>query len=312
MTYLSNYPFVWLLILTSTFYLYLIEDGSALGMSIVLPWLNKETQSKALSLLLPVWDINQTWLVFTLAGLYGGFSLGFVLIMQRLYLPTWFLVILLICRGAAIEYAIKDKGGRWLFALSFFSLMVIILQGYIICDLTHFIFNSFGSIVMQRMLPCFLGIVTFVLFDLQLGVPFLSEKIDRRVEKIIFLTFLIFFMLFILSCQSLTNDAIKYIYKPIYIYAVAALFSAMCISFYVKEWIYGVALRLLALAHVGVLEFLAFPMVFPGNISYIQASSNDNALLVMIIASVITLPCIFIVIRVFKSYFRKNMHDIYY
>lgn len=127
-----NYQMTWLIILWLTASVYLTSDGTAIGMGCIYTFCDQQKKQFIMSFLLPVWDANQTWLVFTLAGLYAGFSSYFALTMMSHYLPFIFLVVSLLIRGAAIEYLSKAKTHLWSVAFTLSSFCIILLQATII------------------------------------------------------------------------------------------------------------------------------------------------------------------------------------
>ena len=79
---------IWLAIIAFGLLLYVILDGFALGIGIIFPFLNTEQKDIATSVLLPTWDGNQTWLVFSLACFYGMFPIAFAYIFPKIYMPA--------------------------------------------------------------------------------------------------------------------------------------------------------------------------------------------------------------------------------
>ncbi len=55
----------------------------------------------------PVWDGNETWLMFVAASLYAGFPLVYAILLPAFYLPVTLLLIALILRGVAFEFRYK-------------------------------------------------------------------------------------------------------------------------------------------------------------------------------------------------------------
>jgi hypothetical protein len=126
-------PMLTLYILITTFLIYLIEDGRALMLCCLAPFCKKKYHLQIFNDILPSWDANQTWLVFTIAGIYGAFPLFFGHIMSQYY--SFFLVMLLlfILRGASIEFYIKSSRFKtfWLYSLSACSCLLLLTQVYV-------------------------------------------------------------------------------------------------------------------------------------------------------------------------------------
>ncbi len=78
-------PVLTFYILIATFLIYLIQDGRALMLCCFAPFSKKNYHRQIFNDILPSWDANQTWLVFTIAGAYGAFPVFFGEIMSKYY-----------------------------------------------------------------------------------------------------------------------------------------------------------------------------------------------------------------------------------
>jgi cytochrome bd-type quinol oxidase subunit 2 len=123
---MSN-PTITVYILLITFLIYLIQDGRTLMLCVFAPFNRKEHRVNIFNDILPSWDANQTWLVFTIAGLYGGFPDFFGKLMSQYYSFFFLMLLLFILRGASIEFYIKSSKFKswWLFSLSISSLLLL-------------------------------------------------------------------------------------------------------------------------------------------------------------------------------------------
>ncbi|OGT30888.1 MAG: hypothetical protein A3E87_07865 [Gammaproteobacteria bacterium RIFCSPHIGHO2_12_FULL_35_23] len=124
----------WFAIIAFCVVMYIILDGFTLGTGIVMPWMKIEERDIAMSVILPTWDGNQTWLVLGGASLYGAFPLAFSTLLPAFYLPLILMVTALLFRGVCFEFRLKAKQGRknWdlLFTLS--SILIAFLQGLVL------------------------------------------------------------------------------------------------------------------------------------------------------------------------------------
>ena len=120
-------PTLTVYILLSTLLIYLIQDGRTLMLCVFATFNTKRNRVNIFNDILPSWDANQTWLVFTIAGLYGGFPIFFGQLMSQYYSFFLVLLLLLILRGASIEFYIKSSKFKylWLFLLSISSLLIL-------------------------------------------------------------------------------------------------------------------------------------------------------------------------------------------
>jgi cytochrome d ubiquinol oxidase subunit II len=128
-------PTITILILLLSFSIYLIRDGQAAMSCVFAPFCKDHKREQIIKQLLPSWDANQTWLVFTLAGLYGGFPKLFGNLLSSHYEFFGVFLICLIVRGAAIEFYIKSNENKsaWLVLLSLASGLIILCHGMACC-----------------------------------------------------------------------------------------------------------------------------------------------------------------------------------
>jgi hypothetical protein len=125
-----NSPILTFYILITTFLIYLIQDGKALMLCGFAPFCEKKYHIQIFNDILPSWDANQTWLVFTIAGAYGAFPVFFGEIMSKYYTFFFMMLMLFIIRGASIEFYIKSSRFKniWLYTLSFSSFLLLVCQ----------------------------------------------------------------------------------------------------------------------------------------------------------------------------------------
>jgi cytochrome bd ubiquinol oxidase subunit II len=108
-------PLVYFLLLGFAILLYVLLDGFDLGMGILYPWFNTDTEHDHLMRSIShVWDGNETWLVFGGVILFGAFPRAYASITSLLYLPIMLMLIGLIFRGVAFEYRFKSfRSKHW-------------------------------------------------------------------------------------------------------------------------------------------------------------------------------------------------------
>lgn len=130
---------VWGLIIAFCIVMYVTLDGFTLGTGLMMPFMNSDERDLAMSVILPTWDGNQTWLVLGTAGLYGAFPIAFSLLLPILYLPLLLMAIALLFRGIAFEFRLKspEKKHRWDMVFMLSSLFVTLLQGMILGTLVE-------------------------------------------------------------------------------------------------------------------------------------------------------------------------------
>lgn len=125
----------WMGIIGFAVIMYVILDGFDLGIGILFPFFSsKHHRSLMLSTVIPVWDGNQTWLVFGGACMYGAFPKAFASTMPVIYFPMIMMLIALVFRGVAFEFRMKATRTVYLWDLSFFlgSMLASFSQGVIL------------------------------------------------------------------------------------------------------------------------------------------------------------------------------------
>jgi len=101
-------PLIWAVIILFGIMMYVMLDGFDLGLGILYPFFkNKDERDVMMNTVAPVWDGNETWLVFGGAGLMAAFPLAYAVVLSALYLPLIFMLLALVFRGVAFEFRFK-------------------------------------------------------------------------------------------------------------------------------------------------------------------------------------------------------------
>jgi cytochrome bd ubiquinol oxidase subunit II len=99
---------IWILIIAFGLMMYVIMDGSDLGIGILFPFVPLTAERDLMvNTVAPVWDGNETWLVLGGAGLLAAFPLAYAVLLSALYIPIVLMLLGLICRGVAFEFRFK-------------------------------------------------------------------------------------------------------------------------------------------------------------------------------------------------------------
>lgn len=126
-------PLVWAVIIGFGLMMYVVMDGFDLGIGLLFPFLrSREERDTMVNTVAPVWDGNETWLVFGGAGLMAAFPLAYAVILSALYLPLLLMLAGLIWRGVAFEFRFKaDEHHRWFWdhAFAWGSYVATFFQG---------------------------------------------------------------------------------------------------------------------------------------------------------------------------------------
>jgi cytochrome d ubiquinol oxidase subunit II len=123
---------IWAGVVAFAVFTYVVLDGFDLGIGIVFPLLNQESdRGQAMNSIAPVWDGNETWLVLGGGGLMAAFPLAYAVVMPAIYTPVIAMLVGLVFRGVAFEFRWRTLRGRryWDFAFFAGSLVAALAQG---------------------------------------------------------------------------------------------------------------------------------------------------------------------------------------
>lgn len=99
---------IWIALLGLSVILYVVLDGFGLGIALLFPFTHDEEERDTLmNSIAPVWDANQTWLVFGGGILLVAFPLMYGVLFSALYIPLFTLIYGLIFRGVSFEFRIN-------------------------------------------------------------------------------------------------------------------------------------------------------------------------------------------------------------
>lgn len=126
-----NLIHLWVFLVGLVVILYVLLDGFSLGVGLLFPSAANETEQDVLiGAIAPVWDANQTWIVFGGGALFAAFPLIYTVLFSALYIPLLTFLFGLIFRGVAFEFrahSINKK--RWNQAFFWGSFAAAFAQG---------------------------------------------------------------------------------------------------------------------------------------------------------------------------------------
>lgn len=120
--------------------LYVILDGFDLGIGVLYGWFVDEHERDVLmKSVAPVWDGNETWLVFGGVVLLAAFPSAYAGLLSALYVPVVLMLVGLIFRGVAFEYRFKSKRSKhwWNRAFAIGSVLAAACQGLMLGAVVH-------------------------------------------------------------------------------------------------------------------------------------------------------------------------------
>jgi cytochrome d ubiquinol oxidase subunit II len=122
---------VWAALVALAMILYVVLDGITLGVAILFgAFADERDRSLLVSTISPVWDANQTWLLFGGGAIFAAFPVVYAVLSSALYLPLITFIMGLIFRGVAFEFRGEDTRKRvWDRAFFLGSLVAVLSQG---------------------------------------------------------------------------------------------------------------------------------------------------------------------------------------
>jgi cytochrome d ubiquinol oxidase subunit II len=104
---------IWTVLLGLAIFYYVVFDGFDLGVGILYGFIADESQrATAMNTIAPIWDGNETWLVFGGLGLLAAFPVAFAIIIPAVYFPILVMLLALVFRGVAFEFRFRHPGLR--------------------------------------------------------------------------------------------------------------------------------------------------------------------------------------------------------
>ena len=305
-------PFIFALILAFIVIMYVILDGFDLGIGILFPFTaNEAERDNMMNSIAPIWDGNETWLVFGGAMLYGAFPQVYGLLLPILYMPLMLMLISLIFRGVSFEFRFKaDKSKpfwNWAFAIS--SIAASFFQGVVLgCFVQGFPLNHAAMTINETdwLTPFTLltGIALVTGYGL-LGATWMIIKSEGRLQsKMIhyakgLLVLVSIFLVVVSIWTPLHSEEIflrwysypNFIYlSPLPLVAGLAVFFTwknLSLKNEVKPFIYSIVIFLCSYVGIGI---SVYPYLIPHQVTIWEAAAPDTTLKFILVGVVIMLP----------------------
>ena len=113
---------IWTILIGLAVFYYVVFDGFDLGVGILYGFARDEAwRGLVMASIAPIWDGNETWLIFGGLGLLAAFPLAFAIIMPAVYFPILVMLLALVFRGVAFEFRFKHPGLRTFWDRAFFA-----------------------------------------------------------------------------------------------------------------------------------------------------------------------------------------------
>ncbi len=122
---------IWIGLVGLVIILYVVLDGFTLGIGMLFPIAADERERDVMmNAIAPVWDANQTWIVFGGGALFATFPLIYTVLFSALYVPLLTFIFGLIFRGVAFEFrATSGRKTQWNSSFFWGSMVATFAQG---------------------------------------------------------------------------------------------------------------------------------------------------------------------------------------
>jgi len=129
---MSDLVYIWAGLVGLAMILYVIMDGTNLGVGLLFLTTRDEKERDVLiDTISPVWDANQTWLVLGGGAIFAVFPVVYAVLSSALYIPLMTFIFGLIFRGVTFEFRLNaSRRERWSLAFSLGSLIAVLSQGF--------------------------------------------------------------------------------------------------------------------------------------------------------------------------------------
>jgi cytochrome d ubiquinol oxidase subunit II len=305
---------LWTGLLGLAIFYYVVFDGFDLGVGILYGFIADESQrATAMNAIAPVWDGNETWLVFGGLGLLAAFPVAFAIIIPAVYFPILVMLLALVFRGVAFEFRFRHSGLRrfWDRAFHGGSIVATYAQGVVLgAFIQGFKVNGtqFGGTSLDFITPFALLVGLALLFGYSLlGAGWLILKTEGELQQwarragLVALAAVLVAILGVSIWTPLANAHIaqRWFSWPNIAYLAPVPIVTALIA--LAEW-YGLTRRHEVLPFVGaiglfLMSFVGiaislWPMIVPYHFTLWQAASSPSTQAFLLIGTLFLLPVI--------------------
>jgi cytochrome d ubiquinol oxidase subunit II len=305
---------LWTGLLGLAIFYYVVFDGFDLGVGILYGFITDESQrATAMNAIAPIWDGNETWLVFGGLGLLAAFPIAFAIIIPAVYFPILVMLLALVFRGVAFEFRFRHSGLRrfWDRAFHGGSIVATYAQGVVLgAFIQGFKVDGtqFGGTSLDFITPFALLVGLALVFGYTLlGAGWLILKTEGELQQwarragLIALAAVLVAILGVSIWTPLANAHIaqRWFSWPNIVYLAPVPIVTALIA--LAEW-YGLthrhdvlpfvgAIGLFLMSFVGIAISL-WPMIVPYHFTLWQAASSPSTQAFLLIGTLFLLPVI--------------------
>ncbi len=314
--------------------MYVLLDGFDLGIGILFPLSESEHErDQMMNAIAPVWDGNETWLVFGGAMLYGAFPSVYGTLLPILYMPIMLMLIALIFRGVSFEFRFKAHRSKplwnWIFSIS--SVAAAFFQGVILGCYVQGFPHEQGRILSEEILwltpfSLLTGIALICGYAL-LGATWMIIKSNKRIQQKMVhaakgLLVLVSLFLLVISIWMPLHDKLIFerwysfpnliFWAPLPILTIIMLIMAWNSLAKGHEWrpfIYSIFVFLCSFAGIAI---SVYPYLIPYHLTIWEAAAPDKTLSFILVGVIVMLP-VLIGYTLYAYYiFRGKSHEGYH
>lgn len=326
--------FIFAALLAFIVIMYVILDGFDLGIGILFPFTDSESErDKMMNSIAPVWDGNETWLVFGGAMLYGAFPTVYGQLLPILYMPLMLMLIALIFRGVSFEFRFKADTSKelwnWLFTIS--SLAASFFQGVVLgCFVQGFSINETAmtindthwltpfSLLTGIALVCGYGLLGATWMVIK-SEGQLQQKMINSAKRLLILVSI--FLVFVSIWTPLHNDTIFnrwYSFPNVFLLAPLPIITMLMIYLVwqnlskgneIKPFLFSIIIFLCSYTGIAI---SVYPYLIPHQVTFWQAAAPASTLIFILVGVAIMLPILlgytFYAYRVFRGKSDEGYH----
>jgi cytochrome d ubiquinol oxidase subunit II len=307
-------PLIWAILIAFAIFAYVVLDGFDLGVGILFATVRDEhDRDTMVNSIAPVWDGNETWLVFGGGGLMAAFPLAYAVLLPALYAPLLAMLLGLIFRGVAFEFRFRSPRSKrfWDFCFAGGSTVATLCQGITLGAFIQGIAvegRAYAGGWFDWLTPfsVLTGVALVVGYAL-LGAAWLIIKTEGALQERMFalawpLTVGVLVLIVIVSVWTPLLDteiAARWFSWPNLLLLspvpllVAANAAALAAALR-NRWEYApylLALGLFTLSYAG-LGISLYPYIVPRKITIWEAAAPDASLWFLLVGAVVLIPLI--------------------
>lgn len=305
---------LWTGLLGLAVFYYVVFDGFDLGVGILYGLVPDEgRRTIVMNSIAPIWDGNETWLVFGGLGLMAAFPLAFAIIIPAVYFPILIMLLALVFRGVAFEFRFKHPRLKrfWDRAFHGGSLVATFAQGVVLgtfiqgfkIDGRHFAGTSFDWLTPFALLT---GLALIFGYSL-LGAAWLVLKTEgelqawaRQAGRICLIAVLAAILAVSIWTPAVNPDIARrwFSWPNIGLLSPVPVITALIA---VGEWLalgrryellpFVGAVGLFLMSFIGIAISL-WPMIVPYHYTLWQAASSESTQAFLLIGTLFMLPII--------------------